>query len=717
MLQVAGYTDDFEAKIQVPTGFSARFESEVLAQGHTLYKFKGGQVRPGLSGSPVLDLRAGAVAGITDATRDERTDLGGFAVPVTELAALPGVIEANKEFHRTDTRWTAALEAQRIRASDRARLGLRATVLPAPGADEEVSAAELLSPRYPIVEYVGRRPLLEDLAAWREREAPDGAPVGLCFVTAGGGYGKTRFAVEACVEAEPTGWTTGLLPTNATADNIPALAEWPGRLLLVIDQAETRPQFVARLVSEFAARAPRPPVRILLLVRHRGTNKELLTSFNEEHEEELGALLRSAPVYRLDGEGAEVDRVELFRRASADFAAWSAGRTGVGVSLQHSAELPPSLRAPYYARPLYVLAAAYLHLNRQPAGSDVDTLSETGLLRALLDEHESLYWKHVAGRRDLKLDPKDRWNAVAVATLLTAEGDDEALTAVGLIPHHADDSESRRIDVARWLSELYPAATAAAQELRIAPLEPDRLGEVLVADVLSQHPSLLPDALDAASDRQLARALTVAARAAAGNPVVRDQLRRALDERLEQLYLRGLGARTTRPGRPNPELFNSVVVAMLVSEPTEGALALDSGFTLALPRWLQDHAVGAAELAASGLRGLVGRDPAREPELVTVLSRLSIRLRMTGRWEEAAECAGEALSRRRELAAGQPDAFRTTLAVSLNSLVAAQLLLHSRVETKARAMRPWPWAGRWPPPTRPSAGSISRPPCAISPAC
>lgn len=688
VLLLVGYTDDFEAKIQELTGVSARFESETVAQGHTIYKFKDGQVRPGLSGSPVLDLRAGAVAGITDATRNKLTDLGGFAIPVTELAALPGVVEANKEFHRTDTRWTAALEAQPARPSDRARLGLRAVVVPPPGPDEEVSAAELLSARYPIVEYVGRRRLLEDLAAWREREAPDGAPVGLCFVTADGGYGKTRFAVEACVQAEPSGWTTGLLSTDATEGNIAALAEWPGRLLLVIDQAETRPRLVARLVSEFAARAPRPPVRILLLARHRGTNKELLAKFNEEHEPELGALLRSAPVHRLDVQGTEVDRVALFRRASADFAAWSASRTGTGVSLQHCAEPPPSLRAPYYARPLYVLAAAYLQLNRQPAGTDADTFGEIGLLRALLDEHECLYWKHVAGRRELKLDPKDQRNAVAVATLLTAEGDDEALTAVGLIPHHADDSESRRMELARWLSELYPAATAADQELRIAPLEPDRLGEVLVADVLSQHPSLLPDALDAASDQQLARALTIAARAARGadgNLVVRDQLRRALDERLAQFYFRGLGARATQPGRANPELFNSVVVAMLVSEPTEGALALDAGFTLALPRWLQEHAVGAAELAASGLRELVGRDPARGPELVTVLSRLSTRLRMTGRWEEAAECAGEAVSRCRELATDQPGALQITLAVALNGLVAAQLMLRSRVETEARA--------------------------------
>jgi hypothetical protein len=685
VLYLAGYTDDYKIDVPVLTGVSAEFESEVRQEGHMLYKLKGGQVRPGVSGSPLLDLRVGAIVGITDATRDKSTDLGGFAVPVTELAAFAGVVEANKEFHSRDTRWTAALEAQRIGASDRAELGLQRMVLSSPEAGEEFSPADLLNPHYPIVGYVGRRQLLEDLAVWRECETVDGASVGLWFVTASGGYGKTRVAVETCVEAEPLGWTTGLLPTNASDENIRALAKWPGRLLLVIDHAETRPQDVARLVSEFAAREPRPPVRILLLVRRRATLKELRTLFNDEREGGLEALLRSAQVSSLDTDGAEVDRGELFRRASAAFAAWSASGTGIDSRLQNSAEPLPSLRAAYYARPLYVLAAAYLYVNRQPAGTDLDTLGETGLLSTLLDEHEALYWKHVAGRRRLPLDPEDQRNAVAVATLLTAEGDEEALAVVRLIPHLGGESESRLIDIARWLGELHPAATAANKELRIAPLEPDRLGEVLVAEVLSRYPKLLPAALDGASDRQLTRALSVAARAAADNSVVRDQLSRALDERLPDLYVRGLGARSTQPGRMNPELFNSVLVAMLVSTPTAGAIALDKMLTLALPRWLQDHAVGIAELAVEGLRELASRDPAREPELVSGLNRLSTRLRMMGRWEEATERASEAVSRCRDLAADHPGAFGAILADSLPGLVAAQLMFRSRAQTEALA--------------------------------
>ncbi|MEY9857094.1 hypothetical protein ABH935_002702 [Catenulispora sp. GAS73] len=685
MLYLVGYTDELTRFVPALTGVSTVFEGEVFEEAHKLYKFKNGQIRPGLSGSPLLDPRSGTIVGITEATRNKMADLGGFAVPVTELTALPDVVAANQEFHCEDRRWETAVEAEHIRAHNRAELGLLPAVLKPPSADGELSPTVVFSPRYPIVGYVGSRRLLDDLAAWRDHETADGAPVGLWFVKASGGYGKTRLAVEACVEAEALGWTTGLLPVNPRDDNIRALAEWPGRLLLVVDDAEAWPKNIARLVSELASRRSRRPVRILLLVRRDIGQRELHALFNERHEEELASLLREAPVSLLDKGGVEVDRIQLFRRASADFAAWTASATGIDVRAQDSAEPLPSLRAPHFARPLYVLAAAYLHLKRQPSDAEVDMLGETELLRALLKEHEAQYWNNVATRRRLPLEQEDQRNAVAVATLLTAEGKEEALAVARLVPHLSGESEPRLMAVARWLGELY-AATTANGELRIAPLQPDRLGEVLVADLLNLYPDLLSAALDVASDRQSAHLLAIVTRAAVDDSVVEDCLSRALDERLVDLYLRGMGAGSPAPGQASPELFNAVVVAMIVSKPVAGAIALDECLTLALPRRLQDHAVGVAELAVEGLRKLAGRDPSRERELITGLSRLSSRLRMMGQWEEAAERAREAVSRCRESAADRHSALQTTsLAVSLVELVEAQRKLGLLPDTEALA--------------------------------
>ena len=50
-----------------------------------LMKFKEGQVRPGFSGSPLLNLRTSKVCGIINKTRDRSSDLGGKGVPVSVI--------------------------------------------------------------------------------------------------------------------------------------------------------------------------------------------------------------------------------------------------------------------------------------------------------------------------------------------------------------------------------------------------------------------------------------------------------------------------------------------------------------------------------------------------------------------------------------------------------------------------------------------------------
>lgn len=70
-----GYTDDY------PNGDSSTFEHEgFTGDNPPLIKFKAGQVRPGLSGSPLLNQRTGKICGIVKRSRDRSTDLGGRAV-------------------------------------------------------------------------------------------------------------------------------------------------------------------------------------------------------------------------------------------------------------------------------------------------------------------------------------------------------------------------------------------------------------------------------------------------------------------------------------------------------------------------------------------------------------------------------------------------------------------------------------------------------------
>jgi hypothetical protein len=238
-------------------------------------------VLPGLSGSPLLDLRTQTVAAIAESTRGTGTALGGFAVPTDALAAaFPAIAGANQEFHAHDRRWRDAAAAEQTLAAERkglrGRLPLRQPVVELE-AGGEVSPATALRPRHAVVGYVGREQILGDLADWCERAGSDGKPahLALWFVTGAGGFGKTRLAVEACREAEARGWTAGLLPPNAGENHVRDLADWPGRLLVALDYAETRPALVGRLVEELAARSPRPPARILLLVRRQASRADL----------------------------------------------------------------------------------------------------------------------------------------------------------------------------------------------------------------------------------------------------------------------------------------------------------------------------------------------------------------------------------------------------------------------------------------------------------
>jgi hypothetical protein len=534
-LYLAGHTIEHGPSPAL-TGATAEFESPVSEDGHEFFKLKRGQVLPGFSGSPLLNLRTGLVVAIVESSRGRHADLGGFAVPISGLAvAFPEVFEANQRHHGDDAAsgWKVAIEAERTLAAERAgrrgRLPLRSPVVPLE-PDADVSPSTLLRPRHAVVGYVGRDHLLSDLGTWCETEHAGQGPE-LWFVTGAGGFGKTRLAVQACIEAEARGWTTGLLRAEISDTGLRELADWPGRLLIAIDYAETRPATVGRLVEEFTARAPRPPVRIMLLVRRRGTRADLLALFNEQRDEDLAALLRRAPIFRLDDTATEVDRHKLFDQAVADY--------GALLAVAATVRDRPDLSAAHFARPLYVLVATLLMLT-SPA-TDVGTLSEQDLLRELLTDHEARYWERWDKRRELGLDPDDRWAAVGVATLLTAVSDTEAITVARLIPHHREEPESRLIAIARWLAQLYPAADAG--QMNIGPLEPDRLGEVLVADVLRRRPNLLAAAFDAASDRQVTQALTIAGRIAQLDQDIREQLRVALDARMADLFRRGMNAR------------------------------------------------------------------------------------------------------------------------------------------------------------------------------
>jgi Trypsin-like peptidase domain len=96
-------------------GESATFEIEgPTGDTPPRIKFKAGQVKPGMSGSPLLNMRTGAVCAILISTRGRQSSLGGYGVPVSTMLSSPSFRELgslNASVHDTDPRWMNALTA------------------------------------------------------------------------------------------------------------------------------------------------------------------------------------------------------------------------------------------------------------------------------------------------------------------------------------------------------------------------------------------------------------------------------------------------------------------------------------------------------------------------------------------------------------------------------------------------------------------------------
>jgi hypothetical protein len=109
----------------LPYGSPGTYVAEGFQGGPPMFiKFKEGEVRPGMSGAPLLNRRTGAVCGVLRRTRGEATDLGGYGIPVGLLPRAQGLedlLDKNSQTMLVDQRWREALSAEQ-----RSLLGLHA---------------------------------------------------------------------------------------------------------------------------------------------------------------------------------------------------------------------------------------------------------------------------------------------------------------------------------------------------------------------------------------------------------------------------------------------------------------------------------------------------------------------------------------------------------------------------------------------------------------
>jgi hypothetical protein len=103
-----GYTD---AKQGHPEGDPVTLECEGLAGSHyKTIKLKGGQIRPGMSGSPLLNQETGKVCGVFNKSRNRQTTLGGEASPIDIVSKdFPPIIKLHDDFHQFHDDWRRLL--------------------------------------------------------------------------------------------------------------------------------------------------------------------------------------------------------------------------------------------------------------------------------------------------------------------------------------------------------------------------------------------------------------------------------------------------------------------------------------------------------------------------------------------------------------------------------------------------------------------------------
>jgi len=93
-----GYTDEYSY------GDPATFDMEgKVGDREEQLKLKMGQVRPGLSGAPLLNDRTGRVCGIVQLTRDRSSDMGGRGISITVVfEVFPKLLAQHLLFHAHD---------------------------------------------------------------------------------------------------------------------------------------------------------------------------------------------------------------------------------------------------------------------------------------------------------------------------------------------------------------------------------------------------------------------------------------------------------------------------------------------------------------------------------------------------------------------------------------------------------------------------------------
>jgi len=196
------WTDDLHAFGYPDLDFENGSPVGLKCEGDTgdvppLIKFNLGLIRPGMSGSPILNARTGKVCGMVKFTLGKGDVLGGGGVPASAiLGRLDEIGGLQKAFHKKDPRWAEAMAS-------------------AEGGGFSKDAPHNIPSRL-IDNFVGRKADMEKVHAMLQA---DGRAV-IAAVQGMGGVGKTELALQyAVAQAERSTYPGGILWIDARRED------------------------------------------------------------------------------------------------------------------------------------------------------------------------------------------------------------------------------------------------------------------------------------------------------------------------------------------------------------------------------------------------------------------------------------------------------------------------------------------------------------------
>ncbi|MFZ5895587.1 MAG: hypothetical protein ACOY0T_31305, partial [Myxococcota bacterium] len=398
-----------------------------------------------------------------------------------------------------------------LEALPRRRSARRASEILRPGSAKRPAhlknPATLLTARYEVVPFIQsiRRRELTELENWCE--TPEAVRVRL-FIGSGG-TGKTRLFIESIKRAQREGWDAGFLPESASEGDERDVLEGDKSVLVVVDYAETRrelPRLLAS-VAEFNTSSPRK-IRIALLAREVADWWRVLLGLSAP----IADLLNAQEPQTLRPEDIPLDQ----RRAAFE-------QSARAFAVELDAPIPktvPDLSSRRFGRMLYLAMAAL------GAVSGTDLPPENLLSGTLEHEKRYLRLRYFQDRDPDAIEHADfldrALRLLAASTLrgsIPTLGETRRLSSTIEGP---DETSSRHI--LRYLHGLYPGRDDSDAALTAQPsadlpylgaLEPDLLGEELVAQVLSapETPSdYLRNVFDAAPEHAVRQGFMVLGR-------------------------------------------------------------------------------------------------------------------------------------------------------------------------------------------------------------